>query len=523
MKSYFTDANKYNKDIQQLRALNEFKVWFSGDSENLLRYYKRGEYLKDKQLSGQLDSSLMTKNFYMLAPVGNQFNVAGGYQLNNFSVLHRPLAKVISRTFAVLIAGQAPEVIVTAKNKQRTKDLQLTINDILDNNAFDAKMQLACEYESYSGAVAFKPIISEDVDTPLFQIYPRERFIINESFESILNSIVFIDYFNHEQDTYTLLSEYGRGYIRYKLIDKNSNEKPLSTIEELSDLHDIELYTADNQPYNKVLAVMQKNRGTGESDYKDQIDNFQAVDEAFSIMINLIRKSQPKRVISESVLVHGQDANGNAIYSMPDSYDSDVVVMWDNKREGSQEEVNELQPTPDIKNPIEAYRNTIDSALLDIASSVGLSSKTLSGVEDAGANASAEALGLRSNVDYRTRDLKIQSWRKSLIDLIKLMLTLNSLDGQTATDTYDDIDIQINFYDPANFQVGKPVLKQKLDTIKVAYDSGLIDLDGALQYIWSDTMSPEEIEILKVKLTLTNINKDNVESVESVEVDKEGQ
>ena len=121
-------------------------------------------------------------------------------------------------------------------------------------------------------------------------------------------------------------------------------------------------------------------------------------------------------------------------------------------------------------------------------------------VEDAGANASAEALGLRSNADYRTRDLKIQSWKKSLRDLVQLMLALDSLDGMAVTQTFDDIDIQINFYDPANFQVGTPSIQQKLETMKIAYDSGLIDLEGALQYIWSDSMSEEEIEQLILKL-----------------------
>lgn len=500
MKSYF-DKNKHIEDIQRLRLLNEFKVWYNGEAESILKYYKRGEYLQDKQLNGLTDNTLFTKGFYALAPVGNRFNTVGGYQINSFSVLHRPLAKVISRTFAVLIAGQSPEVSISTTNKNRTRLLQERINDILDTNDFASKMQLACEYESYSGMVAFKPIISEDVDEPLFQIYPKERFIINESFESILNSVIFIDYFKDcDKNLYTLLSEYGRGFIQYKLFDKNNKECPLNTIDELADLQDIFFYDKDGKQFNKVLAVVQKNRGTGESDYKDQIDNFQAVDEAFSIMINLIRKSQPKRIVSESSLVHGQDANGNPIYYMPDSYDSDVIVMWDNKREGSQDEKNELQATPNLQNPIAAYRETIDSALLDIASSVGLSSKTLSGVEDAGANASAEALGLRSNADYRTRDLKIQSWKKSLRDLVQLMLALDSLDGMTVTQTFDDIDININFYDPANFQVGKPSIQQKLETIKVAYDSGLIDLDGALEYVWSDTMSPEEIEELRLKL-----------------------
>ena len=191
-KSFFEKKN-YATELQKLRALNEFKVWYKGEAESILKYYKRGEHLQDKQASGQSDTTLMTRGFYQLAPVGNQFNVAGGYQINSFSVLHRPLPKVICRTFAVLIAGQAPEVIASTKSKERTKAIQDKIDDILELNSFSSKLQLAAEYESYSGAVAFKPILSEDVDSPLFQIYPKDRFIINESFESILNSVVFID------------------------------------------------------------------------------------------------------------------------------------------------------------------------------------------------------------------------------------------------------------------------------------------------------------------------------------------
>ena len=500
-KSFFNKKN-YVGELKKLCLLNEYKTWYQGEAESILKYYKRGDYLKDKQANGRSDTALMTRGFYQLAPVGSQFNIAGGYQINSFSVLHRPLPKVICRTFAVLIAGQAPEVIAATKSKERTKAIQDKIDDILELNSFDSKLQLAAEYESYSGAVAFKPILSDDVDNPLFQIYPKDRFIINESFESILNSVVFIDYFNDdENETFTLLSEYGRGFIKYRLLDKSNKEVELSTIDELSDLQDIELYDSEGQLLDQVLAVVQKNRGTGESDYKDQIDNFQAVDEAFSIMINLIRKSQPKRVISEASLIHGQDENGTPIYRIPSSYDNDVIVMWDNKREGSQDEKNELQATPNLQNPITAYRETIDSALLDIASSVGLSSKTLSGIEEAGANASAEALGLRSNVDYRTRDLKIQSWKKSISDLIKLLLILSSLDGNSVTINLDELELTIKFYDPANFQAGTPTIQQKIETIKPAYDGGLIDLRGALDYIWSDTKSVEEIDQLYLILT----------------------
>ena len=511
VKSYL-NTDRYKKDIQKLKLLNEFKHWYEGEAESLLKYYKRGEYLRDKQMAGLTDASLFTRGFYSLAPVGSKFNTVGGYQINSFSVLHRPLAKVISRTFAVLITGQAPEVVISTKNKKRTQDIQSMIDDILDVNSFSSKMQLACEYESYSGAVAFKPILTNDVDKPLFQIYPKDRFIINESFDSVLNSVVFIDYFKDDKNnSYTLLSEYGRGFIKYKLIDKSNKEVSLSKIDELADLEDIVLFDNNGGMYDRVLAIVQKNRGTGESDYKDQIDNFQAVDEAFSIMINLIRKSQPKRIITESTLVHGQDSNGNPIYSMPDSYDNDVIVLWDNKREGSQDEKNELQPVPNIQNPIEAYRSIIDSALLDISSSVGLSSKTLSGVEDAGANASAEALGLRSNVDYRTRDLKIQSWKHSVKQLVKLLLVMQSIDGIVIQETYDDIDININFYDPANFQAGTPSIQQKLDTIIKAYQNGLIDLEGALEYVWGDTLGEEELQLLLEKLQITQLIKDNEE------------
>lgn len=495
------DKKNYVGELKKLRLLNEYRKWYEGSSEELLKYYKQGEYQKDKTIGGLVNSVFFTRGFYSLAPAGSTFNLAGGYKINSFSVLHRPLPKVICRTFAVLIAGQAPKVIASTKNKDRTKKVQEEIDRLLDINDFASKMQLASEYESYSGAVAFKPIITEDVEEPLFQIYPKDRFIINESFESVLNSVVFIDYFTKDSETYTLLSEYGRGFIKYKLLDTNNEEVPLNTIEELSDLEDVELYDSEGKQYNKVLAVVQKNRGTGESDYKDQIDNFQAVDEAFSIMINLIRKSQPKRVISEASLVHGQDKEGNPIYALPDSYDNDVIVMWDNKREGSQDEKNEMQATPNLQNPIQAYRDTIDTALLDVASSVGLSSKTLSGIEEAGANASAQAIGLRSNADYRTRDLKIQSWGKSVSNLVKLLLALSSIEEDVITDTFDETELIVEFYDPANFQVGVPTIKQKIETIKPAFESKLIDLRGALEYIWGDSKSVEELDMLEQKLS----------------------
>jgi len=400
--SFFNNIKYTNlvKDKHKDVKTEEYKLWYKGDINKILEFYKTN---RDRMYN--TNTMYYTPSFMRLAPVGNSSDVGGATQLNNFTIYHNPVANIISRAMSNLLFSTEPTFSFSTRNKNRTKDIENKFYLIQKENDLGSLLQKSSEYESYSGARAFKPIIDPDFsDVPILQVYAKEDFILNKKYDKVI-SIVFIDRYKEKKDNYALLSEYGRGYIKYKLINEiDGREIPLNTLNETQNLTDLTIVDEDGELIPDLLAVYKENKPDCRSDYENSIDDFNAIDEVYSNMMNFIRKTAPKRVVSESSLKKVIN-DGNEITIIPSVYDSDIVIKYDNNT-GQQEETNELQTIQDINNTIQGYLSAMGEILKNVARTVGLSIKTVAGEDLSGANASADALSIRENIDYRTRDNK---------------------------------------------------------------------------------------------------------------------
>ena len=80
--------------------------------------------------------------------------------------------------------------------------------------------------------------------------------------------------------------------------EKEQVEAPLSTLEETSELQDLVFIDKNtNEPIDFMMAVYKENKPGARSDYENCIDDFHAIDETYSNLMNLIRKSSPKSCI----------------------------------------------------------------------------------------------------------------------------------------------------------------------------------------------------------------------------------
>ena len=87
-----------------------------------------------------------------------------------------------------------------------------------------------------------------------------------------------------------------------------------------------------------------------------------------------------------------------------------------------------------------------------IARTVGLSFKTITGEDLGGANASADALAIRENIDFRTRENMVVSWSEGLNKLYKLLLMLTTIEikgNDVYVNSLEDIEISTEFYNPS--------------------------------------------------------------------------
>lgn len=495
----YTDIKHILKDTYKV---DEYRVWWNGQINEILSFYKRNLDVRNLVDSLRPDEygmlgGIFTPSFLKLVPSGSSYNAGGFTQVNNFTVYHNPVANVISRAKSNLITAKPPVFTVGNPKVRESKILKELIDEISFKNNHGTSFQHEVEIASYSGGIAYKPILdTEFSDIPLYQSYDKGSFFVHKKFDKPI-AIVFIDEYKVSRKKYLLLSEHGIGYVSYVLVEKSSGSKvPMNTIKELADLKtQFYIDKETKEPVDMLMAVYVENKPGFRSDYENSLDDFQAIDETYSKMMDFIRKTVATRVVSESTLK--RTIEGDAI--IPSVYDSNFLVRWDNTA-GTSQEINELQALPDISNPVQGYITVMNELHKSIARTVGLSFKTLIGEDLGGANASGEALAIRENIDFRTRENMVVTWNEALSKLYKLLLILTTVEikGQNLqVDAFKDTDIYVEFYNPSS-----PTFEQEVEEVNKLIEYGMIDHLGGLYKLWVDTdrKSKEEVDEMYLKI-----------------------
>lgn len=484
--------NKINKNLlgntEDAVSVREHRLWYLGDINRLLAFYKQGEGFNKYNQSG-----MYTPNFFKLAPVGHAYDIGGAIQANNFTVYHNSIPSVISRAMSNLIFAKEPIFNIPLANEKLKDLLEARLDTVLINNKIGTLLQTAAETESYSGAIAFKPVIDKDFsELPILQLYAKDEIIVNKKYGKVI-SIVFIDPFKDKKgNTNYLLSEYGKGFILYKVLTSGNKLVDPKDTDEYKDLENLEFNDSKGNRVDVLLAVYKENKPFAISDYYNTVDDFMAVDEVYSNLMNFIRKTSPKRIVSSSTFKTFVD--GNPI--VPSVYDSDLIVNWDSSPSLDNKTINELQTSPELASAVSAYREAMKEILTGISRDVGLSLKTLLNESSAGANSSAEALIVRDEVDLKTAELKAIGWKEALEQLYKVLLILETatFKGEVLEiDPLDDIKILVELYNPA-----KPTFSQVVQEVKDLLDAGLIDELGALERLWVEHGYKTKEEVLEI-------------------------
>ena len=522
IKYSFINNEKYKdtkKILKDTNKVEEYRVWYNGQINEILSFYKRNQDVRNYLDANLPDtytagSGMFTPSFLKLVPIGDSYNAGGYYQVNNFTVHHSPVANVISRVKAALIASTSPIVTIESDKVREQKMLQELCDMIFKENNFGTSFQKDIETCSYSGGVAYKPILDQEFsDIPLYQVYSKGSFLINTKYDKVV-SIVFMDELVKDRKKYILYSEHGRGFVLYTLVEKSgSRVVPLSTLEETRDLQNLTyIDKTTGEPLDLLLGVYVENKPGFRSDYENVIDNFQAIDEIFSKYMDFLRKTTATRIVSESQLK--TTIEGEVI--IPPIYDANFLVRWNNSS-AEANEVNELQALPDVQNPIMGYITAKNDNYEDISSSVGLSVKALASKDLSGANQSGDALAIRENVDFRTRENMVVIWSEALRKLFKLLLVLSTTEATESNmtvETLDDIDIQVEFYNPST-----PTFEQEVEECARLLEAGLMDHYGVLERLWLDSGRKTEEEVKAMYQKIVNQEEKENQQMEQTKDD----
>ena len=477
-----TSGNLASAYIDETYKASERIMFYYGDTEDIIKFYKTRQ----------------PQNY--IYPLRNFYKEVS--DSSKIPILHYPLSKIITKTMVNLVFSSTPTITVSSGAKTRDKAINASIEDIYKDNDIGKLLQNAGELESYSGAVAFKLVLDpEYTEYPIIQAYAKEDFDITLKYGRV-DTITFRD--NYCEGKYTLYSIYGKGYIDYKLYkfkylyDKNRNyvreidgELPLDTIPETANLHRIDFLDIYGEPSKDIYAVYKENKNNAESDYDNLVDDFAVIDEAYSNLADIIRKSSILTYIYQNQIKMNKTLNSSLSSNeiINSDYDRRVVVLKDSNPNGLAQKAE--RDTIDSSAMIAAYQSSMDNTILKALATAGLSPCSI-GIDAAGANSSSLALNIRERVSMRTRAEKVLRWKEAIVKLTQLVYTLYTSEyiGENLYITPADFDVEVKF---AEYE--SPSYEEKVDSLGKALTAKLIDSKSALIELYPDR-SAEDIELM---------------------------
>jgi len=481
--------------FDQRFRLIENEVQFKADTPELLRFYKTKRPINYKY---------STHLFWR--------DVKG-----NIPIQHFPLANMITKAKTELVFHDEPIFSVLTKMGKPDKKGQKTLDDCFADDEIINVLRSASDMRSYSGGVAIVPTFDPEQSSHVIWVaYPRER--CHPVFKrGLVDSVFCYDEYSdgegEDKRDFILATEYGKGYIRYRLYKESKNkkeqeERPLTDCTETADLRDT-YFAESGAQSNRKTFVYVKNGLDGISDYQNLIDDFSALDEAYSALTDLIRKGHIKTYIPKSQALKGSDGE---TYLSDDFSENVSMIPMVNPTNAPYKVERDLVALNDNESAlVAAFDETLNHALL----TTGLSPATL-GIDSAGANSSALALNIRERVSMRTRAGAIGVWQKALVNLAELTMLFEL--GGGASENGEAYSMKIGpFAGQVSVQFPEyesPTFDEKVTSLSAALQAHLIDLGSALKELYPDK-TDEEIENMRVMIeggignTAEDINKEN--------------
>ena len=483
-----------DEDNLKKQKLKEQRVWYIGDSNELLNFYT------NQAIYGNMEEPIYNRNrknyFWGINPTET-----------NIKRVHSGIPNAIVTTLVNAIGVPKTYVndeVVNTRLKKIIKNNDMT--NML--NQQQLPLTLVDGWGAYK--VCFDLSVSKEV---IIQYYEAENveFVYKSN---RLIGIIYKDYYTYNKQDYVLI-EVRRvanmtSYVEYELykLGKNNDVSPvpLETIPELADLQNIEIPN-----FNHILGVACKffydplNKNYGRSIFDGKIDLFDDLDQILSQDSQTVRVSTPVEYYPSDLLE--RDRNGNP--KMPSVYNRQYVQL-SLLPNGDGDVSGEIKTTqPDLN--FEQYSTNARSKLDFILT--GLLSPATMGI-DLSKRDNAEAQREKEKITLMTRNNIIDRESKILQDLYSIALSLQEY-IDTGSITLEDYDITVNFEEFAN-----PSFENELITLGGAWSNGQISTRKYVELLWRDKLNEEEM-LLEERWLDSHRDADNLSLGEIEQYDRQ--
>lgn len=469
-------------DINEIavQKLEEYNVWYSGDSDELLNFYTK---------NGMIDYNedpLYTRNkksyFWCVSSTEDDIKRTHSGQARNIVDTLVNIVGVPNITYSV------PEI---------DENLQ----QILDDNDFKRLLiQKALPYTLVDGWGAFK--INYDTylrDTPIL-IYYRADSVDFFYKSNQLVAITFRDYYiDKDKNSYILfetrrierdkVSRASKLVIEKELFKLTKSDVILPCkLTDLPQLRDVQPILEINN-YNNFLACPciiyeDNNEDTyGRSIFTGKIDLFDDLDQCLSQASNTVRRSTVQEYFNSNYLE--RDAK-TGLPIMPHAFDRKYVMFnGGTDADGSTAGQIPVQVTQPALN-MEQYSQQAINILLQIIN--GIMSPATLGIDIAKKD-NAEAQREKEKVTIFTRNTIIQEYQKVIKKVCNELLCAYELmnNNEITVRAYQGITVKFDEFADASFE-------KKLETLLPAYQGGVLSDELFLEMLYKDTLTKDKFD-----------------------------
>lgn len=460
-------------DDVKLQNAQEARVWYMGNSNDLLAYYT-GE-----AIAGFAHNQIYNRNranyFWGISP-----------EEANIKRVHSGLPRAIVDTLVSVVG--VPKITGTPKCGEGEIDVSKLLNECGFLEEYTERQMPLTLAEGWGAWKVSAGADSRVSEWPTVQFYEASDvdFAIRNG-KTI--GVVFKNYYRQGNKDYLLLetrriNERGNSAIEYELYQLGKNDElkpvPMETVEGLEGLKDVEF-----PGFKKVLAVPCRffsdpdNPGYGRSVFAGKIDLFDDIDQSLSQRSQTSRVSTPVEYYSPDVL--GRDGNGNP--KMPKVYNRQYVQKsgipdGDGRIDTS---IQTTQPNLNLSQYNEEQQALVSMALTGIISpstlGLGISKRD-----------NAEAQREKEKVTIMTREKIVARETEILRDLAEIT-TAMKVYMDTGAVPLDEPEISVRFSDFAN-----PSFESQSRTLLPMWQAGAISNEMYVEKLYGEDLKGDDRE-----------------------------
>ncbi|MFR0040546.1 MAG: capsid protein [Lachnospira sp.] len=436
------------------------QIWYRGESEELSQLYSQIDGDKTRFWSASCTIGMEIRKIHVGLP----------------AMLCDMLASIVTDDMNLIDAGSR----------------QTEWDKIAEENDFIELVKQAITETLYIGDGAFK--ISFDTNLskyPILEFYSGDKTEIIRD-RGRVKEIVFKTVYNVQRQEYVLLEHYGIGYIHYELT-RGSREYDLSVIPELAHLSDVTWNDKFIMAVPLLFYKSAKYKGRGKSIFDAKIDNFDALDEAWSQWMDALRRNRTKEYIPENMLPRNP-LDGKVL--KPNAFDNAYIQTDGSMAEGTVNKIELVQGNIPHESYLATYITALDLCLQGIMSpsTLGIDVKKLD---------NAEAQREKEKATLYSRNNIVEQLQKVLPKLVTA--TFNAIDTLNKT-AIKDIDIDVTFGEYAN-----PSFESQVETVSKAKQGGIMSIEASVDELYGDTKDDEwkqeEISRLKAEQGISDMEE----------------